>query len=398
MAYKLDEKKKKQLLEEINKKRIITYNDIKPGIILFNDIPKEQGYKEVFRCSILTSYIEEDTQYKELNAFYQKYLGFPELLSLSDYGAPQFIFELKNIFLTPDALTKKINNELAERGYEFTIDNFVKMVLIYLRIRANVPLILMGETGCGKTSLIETLILFLENRYTLIKFNLHSGITHDDISKFLEENGLLINPKKSNILPKKVILFLDEINTTNCINLFCDVFIKHQYIGHPLKSNIIIIAACNPYRLMLSDTKDLGYINKKMHKVRNLVYTVNPLPLSLINYVFDFGNVKDEDEKKYINKFVDTFLNKKFSVTNNQNYSKILEIIVSSVYEAQKYIREHSEISSVSLREIKRFKIFFEFFFNITKEREEFKISDLSLIKDLSILSEAKTDNQKLED
>ena len=98
--------------------------------------------------------------------------------------------------MTPDALTKKINNELAERGYEFTIDNFVKMVLIYLRIRANVPLILMGETGCGKTSLIETLILFLENRYTLIKFNLHSGITHDDISKFLEENGLLINPKK----------------------------------------------------------------------------------------------------------------------------------------------------------------------------------------------------------
>ena len=74
---------------------------------------------------------------------------------------------------------------------------------------------------------------------------------------------------------------------------------------------------------MLSDSDEIGYINKKMHRVRNLVYTVNPLPLCLINYVFDFGNVKDEDEKKYIRKFVDTFLNEKFSITNSHYYAKI---------------------------------------------------------------------------
>ena len=31
------------------------------------------------------------------------------------------------------------------------------MVLILLRIRANIPVIMMGETGCGKTSLIRKL-------------------------------------------------------------------------------------------------------------------------------------------------------------------------------------------------------------------------------------------------
>ena len=33
--------------------------------------------------------------------------------------------------------------------YIFTSDNFVKMILILLRIRANILVIMMGETGCG---------------------------------------------------------------------------------------------------------------------------------------------------------------------------------------------------------------------------------------------------------
>ena len=396
LSYKLTDEKKKKLIEEINKKRVVSYNDIKPSVILFNNIPKNKGYLEINTCSILTTYKEEDPEYTELNNFYQNYLGLTELLNLFDFGGPQFIFELKNICMTPDSLTSELNSELKKIGYEFTIDNFVKMVLIYLRIRANVPLILMGETGCGKTSLIESLFLFIKDRYELIKFNIHSGLSYNDITEFFEKENLFEKEEEEpQENQKKIILFLDEINTTNCINLLCDIFIKHSYLNSKLKKNIFIIAACNPYRLMLSDTKEIGYINKKMHRVRNLVYTVNPLPLSMINYVFDFGNVNDEDEKKYINKFVDTFLNEKFSVNNQVNYSKILSIIVYAVYEAQKFIRINSEISAVSLREIKRFKIFFEFFFNITKTRKEFENPDFNIIKDNSIFSEAKDEKLK---
>ena len=35
-----------------------------------------------------------------------------------------------------------------------TDDNFYKMMLIFLRIDAGVPVILMGETGIGKTALL----------------------------------------------------------------------------------------------------------------------------------------------------------------------------------------------------------------------------------------------------
>jgi len=31
-----------------------------------------------------------------------------------------------------------------------------------------------------------------------------------------------------------------------------------------------------------------------------LVYNVNPLPHSLLNFVFDFGNLSSEDEERYI--------------------------------------------------------------------------------------------------
>ena len=400
LLYKLDDKRKKELLEKINKKRVISYNDIRPGVILFNNIPNKEGYTEIFKCSILTSYNDNDIEYKELNELYDKYFQLGSLFNLSELSQAHFIFELKNICLTPDSLKYKINEEIKKKGYEFTVDNFVKMILIYLRIRANVPLILMGETGCGKTSLIETLYLFIEDRYKLISFNIHSGLSYNDIKNFFKDKNLLLEPgtkeKKQEENKEKIILFLDEINTTDCINLLCDIFVRHTYLTYDLKSNVFIIAACNPYRLMLSDIKEIGYINKKSHRIRNLVYTVNPLPLGLINYVFDFGSVKDEDEIKYIKKFIDTFLNERFSKENNKNYSKILDIIVSAVYKAQKYIRINSEISSVSLREIKRFQIFFEFFLEVTEKRNEFKEDDLDIVKDQSIFSEVKFDKEKL--
>lgn len=33
--------------------------------------------------------------------------------------------------------------------YELTMDNLLKIIAIYMRLRANIPVIIMGETGCG---------------------------------------------------------------------------------------------------------------------------------------------------------------------------------------------------------------------------------------------------------
>lgn len=61
----------------------------------------------------------------------------------------------------------------------FTLDNLMKLVLIFLRIRARLPIILMGETGVGKTSLVDYLAKVIDAKF--ITYNIHAGITEEEI-------------------------------------------------------------------------------------------------------------------------------------------------------------------------------------------------------------------------
>lgn len=50
---------------------------------------------------------------------------------------------------------KRSDDTAADQSYVLTADNVLKMVLVIQRVRAGIPVIVMGETGCGKTSLIR---------------------------------------------------------------------------------------------------------------------------------------------------------------------------------------------------------------------------------------------------
>ena len=56
----------------------------------------------------------------------------------------------------------------------------------------------------------------------------------------------------------------------------------------------------------------LVYYNQKEKSniLNNLVYSVNPLPHALLNFVFDFGSLEKEDEKKYIANTIISILDK----------------------------------------------------------------------------------------
>ena len=42
-----------------------------------------------------------------------------------------------------------------DETYELTTDNVKKILAIYMRFRCDIPVVIMGETGCGKTRLIK---------------------------------------------------------------------------------------------------------------------------------------------------------------------------------------------------------------------------------------------------
>jgi predicted GTPase len=59
--------------------------------------------------------------------------------------------------------------------YILTSDNFLKMILIIIRSRFHVPIVIMGETGCGKISLVKFLYTeVMQEGFETINF--HAGI------------------------------------------------------------------------------------------------------------------------------------------------------------------------------------------------------------------------------
>jgi midasin (ATPase involved in ribosome maturation) len=157
-------------------------------------------------------------------------------------------------------------------SYVFTMDNFLKMILVILRLRAKIPVILMGETGCGKTSLIRALSAL--KRANMKTLNIHAGTTDKHIYEFMRTNNALkssVNPINTttttvNKKDNHTWIFLDEINTCNSMGLIAEMMCKRTIFGEPIADTVTFIAACNPYREFTKQTFDIGLVKDKENK------------------------------------------------------------------------------------------------------------------------------------
>jgi hypothetical protein len=92
-----------------------------------------------------------------------------------------------------------------------------------------------------------------------------------------------------------VIVFFDEINTNqNISGLLKEVFIDRCVQGEPLMKNIALVSACNPYKLrdkeLSQQTSGLQY-KARDESISKLVYRVNPLPESMISFIWDYKSL-----------------------------------------------------------------------------------------------------------
>ena len=228
--------------------------------------------------------------------------------------------------------------------YVITTDNFRKMILILCRIIANIPVILMGETGCGKTALIKKLNQLLNNgKETLESINIHPGYDDKKLTQKMNE----IN-EKAKSCQGELWVFFDELNTCDSLSLITEIFINRTYGRKKLEENIRLIGACNPYRKKMENKNICGltYKNNDDKNEVELVYLVNILPQSLMYYVFNFGKLEKKNEDQYISSIISDIIPD----------PKLKEATKNVISKCHDYLRDTFDPSVVSLRELKRFK------------------------------------------
>ncbi|MEQ2249108.1 hypothetical protein ILYODFUR_026008 [Ilyodon furcidens] len=254
-----------------------------------------------------------------------------------------------------------------DETYELTTDNILKMMAIHMRFRCGIPVIIMGETGCGKTRLVKFMCELKRcgapaENMKLVK--VHGGTTSKMIhDKVIEAETLAKTNKENHEFDS--VLFFDEANTTEAISSIKEIICDHSVQGKSLASQtgLQIIAACNPYRKHTNEmierleASGLGYrvhaqeTQEKLGSIplRQLVYRVHELPPSLIPLVWDFGQLSDSTEQMYIQHIVQR--QAKASLIE-ERYIPLISNVLSS---SQKFMRKKKdECSFVSLRDVER--------------------------------------------
>eukprot|EP00833_Pecoramyces_ruminatium_P002451 jgi/Orpsp1_1/1176483/evm.model.c7180000057803.1 len=372
---KIDIEKAKEQASEALAERLIFSIDDQPSMIFINE--DCQSITEICNCNkntheynLLKALINSGSENNEFN-----------VIDYSKLTSNEFLIELRKVLYLfnrmdendkdyPDKCGNKKLKYLKDicKSYVFTKDNFIKLILISLRLRTNIPVILQGETGCGKTSLIKIIAELKEIPLHIL--NIHAGIEDSDIINFIKKNKLFendeLNEKSDSNREDKnnndIWVFLDELNTCNSLGLITELMLKHTCKGEKIKRNVKFIGACNPYRLDISKKEIHGLYDENKYKNKRLVYTVNPLPQSLLNFIFDFGTPKRDDIKRYISNMVHKTLEE--TISDNRIFNEIKPKAEIALFNAHEFIKKQYDISTenrkMSMENIAKFSLFLE--------------------------------------
>ena len=268
---------------------------------------------------------------------------------------------------------------LVGKNYCFTDDSIMKMLSIYIRVQCGVPVVLLGECGCGKTLLIRYLCNWLGIEFLVL--DVHGGSTEEDFIQIFQKGDSII---KSGI-SREVYIFLDEVNTCPHMGLISQVICQRTIYDQRINENIKILAALNPYRLRPFTDKTTGLIYHQYNKsvvvdpMANLVYRVYPAPVTLREFIFDFGYLSPDVEERYIRSMTSDIL----GFILHENHSSCFSIVVGMLIACQQYSRElEQDQSAASLRDVKRALDLILWFFSKLvpkKVAENFEGNDLQV-------------------
>ncbi|TFJ98108.1 proline-rich AKT1 substrate 1 [Platysternon megacephalum] len=263
-----------------------------------------------------------------------------------------------------------------DESYQLTLDNTMKMLAIHLRFQCGIPVIVMGETGCGKTKLVQFMCSLQragKDVQNMMLVRVHGGTSSKIIHQKVKEAIELarFNEETHNM---DTVLFFDEANTTEAVFAIKEVLCDQSVNGEPISTTRLkVVAACNPYKRHTQETIEklekagLGYRVRSedtLEKLgfiplRQLVYRVQPLPPSMLPLVWDFGELNEKTQSLYIRQIVK-------SIVKNKLPNENMDVFTSVISTSQKFLKEKKEECRIaSLRDIERCMEVLLWFYNL---------------------------------
>eukprot|EP01028_Stygiella_incarcerata_P005073 TRINITY_DN217_c3_g1_i4.p1 TRINITY_DN217_c3_g1~~TRINITY_DN217_c3_g1_i4.p1 ORF type:complete len:2356 (+),score=543.99 TRINITY_DN217_c3_g1_i4:105-7172(+) len=236
-------------------------------------------------------------------------------LKPNQISAEIFLKENANIF----------DRTALERGYEVTNDNLTKMIFILYRLRCGLPVVLMGETGCGKTALIRNMCRMMHIEDYFRSVYIHGGTQPEDILRMINEaerDAMTISQlaPDDKIKERFVTVFFDEFNagSKECIALVEKILLERRVCGRPIHPLIRLLGAMNPYRKRNKEEwkrpyserggLDFQYETPEKEEMAQMlqkaVYRVNDIPHSIFDCIYDFGELAPDQSLAYIQRMV----------------------------------------------------------------------------------------------
>jgi len=203
-------------------------------------------------------------------------------------------FEKNEIWLSLNAFINELDHltsRMSLRCYSLSLHNIKLIMNIMYHLNCNLPILLMGETGSGKTYTLDFLSEILGESAVFKKMVIFSGMNKDSIADFVTTS---INTHMISSHPRSMLVFFfDEVNTAPCQWFLKSLIVDRVLNGETLQSNIKFICASNPYResskFFQSRIKGIELPTPSFYqgdKKKNLVYQVFPVPLSMYNHIY----------------------------------------------------------------------------------------------------------------
>ena len=277
--------------------------------------------------------------------------------NLDELDDPLFRYLIKLFLGCPYDNLQDLPEYEAIKNFSLTPENTVKIINILLKLMSRQPVLLIGETGIGKTAIVSFVANVLGS--TCVTLNCTANTTKAEIDTAIaiaveNSNNVIdrtlvsrrqaitmakrfpkspVNAVRANILNDnipKVILFFDEMNTCSCMDYFEQIF---QGISHPILANnpnIVVIGSANPWRFT-ADSKSLTYL-------------VNPLSYSSLGKAWDFGALKFEHEAQICKAIIEK------AIANPEEAQSFYNLVSAS----HRYVKNTLSATSVSLRDFHR--------------------------------------------